>query len=434
MSDDKHMITTQWGTEVESFAALSDEARRVLLEHCATFMAEIKDNTGVDVYLSYGCLLGAARTGKMISYDFDIDLGFHVNSSEKSVIVSKCRDVIRYLTRTCHRVEVESNGQFKAAKLFNNSVYVSIELFVSWVEDDNFYLYFGIPGAPITEDILPLGEIEIEGVKLPAPKHPETMLEAIYGPDWHIPDPNFKYENIEWGPFQGFSVQRNKVYWEEYYARKRYKHVWAEFPSQFAAFCASEIEAGSKILDFGCGNGRDSLFLSQIGHDVVACDYAKAGVELVKEKAEAKQLELDAQILNIYDTSDVQKFITANPSEYDVIYSRFVMHAITAEGQDRFLRLTKKVLKESGKVILEFRNSEDVRKDIGDVISEDERSDGHYRRFIKTDDFLANVKEVGFDVDYLAEGTGFAKFKDEDPNVTRLVLSHASEEDVTENV
>lgn len=433
MSDDKHIITTQWGTKVKSFAGLSDEQRRVQMEHCATFIADVKANTGIDVYLSYGCLLGAARSGEMISHDFDIDLGFYIEASEKPEIVSKCRDLIRYLSNTCHRVEVESNGQFKAAKMFPGNVYMTFELFVSWIEEDNFYLYFGIPGAPIAEDILPLGEIEIEGVKLPAPKHPETMLEALYGPDWHIPDPNFKYENIDWVPFQGFSVRGNKHYWEEYYARKTYKHVWAEFPSQFAAFCASEIEAGSKILDFGCGNGRDSLFLSQIGHDVVACDYAKAGIDLVKGKAEAKQLELDAQILNIYDTSDVQKFMAAHPTNFDVVYSRFVMHAITAEGQDRFLRLTKKVLKEDGKVILEFRNSEDARKDAGDVISEDERSDGHYRRFIKTGDFLVNVKQAGFNVDYLAEGTGFAKFKDEDPNVTRLILSHTPEESLTKS-
>jgi len=118
--------------------------------------------------------------------------------------------------------------------------------------------------------------------------------------------------------------------------------------------------------------------------------------------------------------------IKNNLEAFDVIYSRFVMHAITLEGQDRFLRLTKKILKADGKIFLEFRNSNDERANSGTVLSDDERSDGHYRRFIKTPEFLNNTAELGWSVDYLAEGTGFAKFKHEDPNVTRIILAFAN--------
>ena len=423
MPDNEHIITTQWGSKATTFAALNDEQRRVRMQNCADFMTDIKANTGIDVYLSYGCLLGAVRGGKMISHDFDIDLGFHVEGETKEDIVSECRRLIRYLSKTCHRVVVESNGQFKAAKMFADNVYMSIEFFVSWATKDDFFLYFGIPGAKIVKETLPFSEIVIEGVTVPAPKNPEAMVEALYGSDWRIPNPNFRYENIDWGPFQGFSVNDNKPYWDSYYADKADNDVWAEFPSQFAAFCASEIQAGSRILEFGCGNGRDSTFFSQIGHDVLACDYSKAGIDLVKAKAETKGLTLKAEILNIYETSNVEKMIMNHVGEFDVIYSRFTMHAITAEGQDRFLRMAKKLIKDDGQILLEFRNSEDERKNDGTVLSDDERVDGHYRRFIENNAFLENVVQVGLCVKYVAEGQGFAKFKDEDPNVTRVILT-----------
>ena len=145
-------------------------------------------------------------------------------------------------------------------------------------------------------------------------------------------------------------------------------------------------------------------------------------MDIVKAKGKKKDLLIEAEVLNIYDTSSVQSMIKNYPDRFDIIYSRFVMHAITQEGQDRFLRLAKKILKAKGKIYLEFRNSNDERSKSGTVLSDDERSDGHYRRFIKNSEFLDNATELGWAVEYMAEGTGFAKFKDEDPNVTRIIL------------
>jgi len=249
------------------------------------------------------------------------------------------------------------------------------------------------------------------------------MVEALYGSDWRIPNPDFKYDAIDWGPFQGFTVRTNLKHWEGYYSNKASNDVWVEVPSQFAAFCVSEVIPACRVLDFGSGNGRDSIFFSQLGHNVLACDYSKAAIELVNDKANGLSLDLKAEVLNVYETANVEKFKIKHPNEFDLIYSRFTMHAITPEGQNRFLRMAKTVLKEGGKILLEFRNSNDPRKEFGTVLSDSERSDGHYRRFINTGEFLNNVTEVGLIVDYVAEGTGFAKLKDEDPNITRIILS-----------
>ena len=55
--------------------------------------------------------------------------------------------------------------------------------------------------------------------------------------------------------------EQRKTYWREFY-RQRHSLV----PSQFCALVASEIDSHSTIVDWGSGNGRDSLFFAAQGH------------------------------------------------------------------------------------------------------------------------------------------------------------------------
>ena len=52
------------------------------------------------------------------------------------------------------------------------------------------------------------------------------------------------------------NIEQRKTYWREFY-RQRHSLV----PSQFCALVASEIDFHATIVDWGSGNGRDSLFL-----------------------------------------------------------------------------------------------------------------------------------------------------------------------------
>lgn len=49
---------------------------------------------------------------------------------------------------------------------------------------------------------------------------------------------------------------KNKEYWVGYY--KKYPNP-AE-PSTFAKFCTEYIQEGKKLIELGCGNGRDSVY------------------------------------------------------------------------------------------------------------------------------------------------------------------------------
>ena len=70
------------------------------------------------------------------------------------------------------------------------------------------------------------------------------------------------------------------------------------------------------ILDCGCGNGRDSIALSNIDA-VDNCCFLQTDINNVK----------------FY----IDDFVTINKSKCDLIYSRFTFHSITNEHHNSFL-------------------------------------------------------------------------------------------------
>ena len=65
-------------------------------------------------------------------------------------------------------------------------------------------------------------------------------------------------------------------YWEEEYS----KNAIPLYPSQFAAFVASELfDSETHIIDVGCGNGRDSIFFAHLGKQVIGIDGSSVVVE-----------------------------------------------------------------------------------------------------------------------------------------------------------
>ncbi|MDX1530311.1 MAG: class I SAM-dependent methyltransferase [Rhodothermales bacterium] len=56
-------------------------------------------------------------------------------------------------------------------------------------------------------------------------------------------------------------------------------------PNAFLAAEAERFPAGSALLDIGCGEGRNAVFLAQQGHTVTALDYSIEGLNKVERLA-----------------------------------------------------------------------------------------------------------------------------------------------------
>lgn len=54
-----------------------------------------------------------------------------------------------------------------------------------------------------------------------------------------------------------------------------------------------------RILDVGCGQGRDALFLGRMGHEVLGIDLSPAGIEALNATARAEGLDVTGLVADI---------------------------------------------------------------------------------------------------------------------------------------
>src|SRR4030042_5345792 len=54
-----------------------------------------------------------------------------------------------------------------------------------------------------------------------------------------------------------------------------------------------DIPRGSKVIEFGCGEGRDSIFLAKSGFTVTAIDVSPSAIQRAKERAEEEGVNVD---------------------------------------------------------------------------------------------------------------------------------------------
>lgn len=198
-------------------------------------------------------------------------------------------------------------------------------------------------------------------------------------------------------------------HWGGYYSKAS---VPAD-PSPFARHVAEGLEGARRVLEVGCGNGRDARYFDSRDLDVVAIDASSAAIELCKRADPGTRVDFRHGTLPEIDFT--------GGAGFDLIYSRFVLHAMPVEEEIALLETACQLLSPEGTLQVECRSINDPMARLGEVISATERIHGHYRRFIVLDEFLGRLARAGFSVLHAEESAGLAVHGDEDPVVIRVV-------------
>lgn len=97
-----------------------------------------------------------------------------------------------------------------------------------------------------------------------------------------------------------------KVTYDKYYQTENlFGEPYPELLEFFAAYPTK-----GKLLDLGCGQGRDALALARFGYDVTGIDHSKVGIEQMNRIGQIEDLNLTGQVGDIYafnafDTFDI---------------------------------------------------------------------------------------------------------------------------------
>lgn len=205
----------------------------------------------------------------------------------------------------------------------------------------------------------------------------------------------------------------SKEFWENYYVSNKVPVK----ESSFARFVLDYIEdKEASFLELGCGNARDSLYFSK--------NFKNLSVEAIDQcQNEIKFLNANYASKNLcFSVKDFTNMVYFEKS-YDYIYSRFTLHAINEDAENRVLAWIEKSLKDFGKVFFEFRSIKDEMLDEGIKLSKNENYTTHYRRFIGFEEFKQKLKKFNLKIEYEIESDNLAKYKDDNPVVIRIVAS-----------
>lgn len=203
----------------------------------------------------------------------------------------------------------------------------------------------------------------------------------------------------------------DKKYWSEFYFNN---NELTKKPSLFAQYLVenSVINEGDVLFELGCGNGRDSIFFAKNNIDVTAVDQCDKNISLLNE-----------QHNNISFISDDFTNLSNLESKVNVVYSRFTLHSINDEGEQRTLNWVYNNLKKDGILCVEARTLKDPI--FGKGIDKGNNIwfyNNHHRRFIDAISFKNKLVEMGFEIKLFEENNGFAKHKDDDPVVLRAIV------------
>ena len=199
-------------------------------------------------------------------------------------------------------------------------------------------------------------------------------------------------------------------HWDYYYK----KDLAPSKPSSFALNALDHLKFGDSIVEVGTGNGRDASFFALNGINIIAIDKSSAAIDLCK---------------NIHNNLDIdfrrgslpEIFSDNSQNNFDAVYMRFVLHAMTLSEEIATLEKCHSIIRVGGKLLIECRSIHDPLAKKGKIIGENERIDGHYRRFIVMEDLISRLSELGFKILTAFESNEVAALNNDNPVVIRLI-------------
>lgn len=117
----------------------------------------------------------------------------------------------------------------------------------------------------------------------------------------------------------------------------------------------TSLDKGARVLDLGCGLGKDALYLESLGYDVTGIDLSHGNIK--------EALALESESLGFYQ-HDMRSAFWIN--YYDCVFNLFTSFGFFESHVDHvnWLVNSRKTLKENGKIIIDFMNVDFVAEHI----------------------------------------------------------------------
>jgi len=153
--------------------------------------------------------------------------------------------------------------------------------------------------------------------------------------------------------------------WDKIYSND--SAFFGEEPSDFAQKCYSYFKKYDvkRVLELGCGQGRDSIFFASNGIDVYAIDSSKVAIENINQKTREKNISLH---LNHFE---VRQSLPFDSSHFAAVYSHMFYNMRFIDEKLNFLfKESSRVLKNNGLLYFSVRSDKDILYNKGKKIDD----------------------------------------------------------------
>ncbi len=172
-----------------SFRFWTLEEKRSYVRYAADVARDVATLTP-NVCFGFGATLAVVRENDLIPHDDDLDLIVSFERSEAADLPAALALLAEHLTSLGYTVV----GEFFAHRHVRApSGGKKIDVFVGLFDGDEVSWYPGPRQALKRADVFPTSTGSVFGIDVPLPASPETYLASQYGPDWRIPNPEFRH-------------------------------------------------------------------------------------------------------------------------------------------------------------------------------------------------------------------------------------------------
>lgn len=357
----------KWGRAQRPFEAMPPEDIAAYLDFVDEVMAALREDCAVESFISFGALLGAVRSGRLIGHDVDIDIGYFSEARYPVDAIRESFRMERALRARGWRVIRDNGGFLQVFTKAVGGVWRNLDIFTCFAgADGNLYQVNDVTTTGDRSDVLPLGRIELEGRMMPVPHNPELFLTAAYGPTWRVPDPTFSYGfNYDRRRMRGWTggLREERFRWREHYDKTGLEP--AHHPSDFARSVLPLLrESGVEdVVDVGCGTAADSFYFAENGLRVLGLDIIPRLVTHDADMASQRGLDAQFSVLSLGSLRDVLSAgarVARRPGRR-AVYARHLVDELTPGSQEGFWRFCSMVLRGGGRSYLEFTVSRRLR-------------------------------------------------------------------------
>jgi len=100
------------------------------------------------------------------------------------------------------------------------------------------------------------------------------------------------------------------------------------------------------ILDLGCGTGRNSNYLGELGNNVIGIEISKTALNIAKERASSLGVNVDYRLGDIGEKYDIKD------NSMDIILDVTSSNSLNEKGRENYLDEMNRILKTGGYVFV----------------------------------------------------------------------------------